>query len=71
MMEYPVDRMTFALIRFGLPNSVAILALAMVPLVSLAMAALPEHADVAHYRSPAVMQIAGIDAADRADVTAE
>ena len=30
--------MTFTLVRLGLPNSVAILALAMVPIVSIAMA---------------------------------
>jgi hypothetical protein len=51
----------FSLVRAGLPNTAAILALAMVPLVSLAVSALPERADVAHYRSPSVTLVVGID----------
>jgi len=54
--------MMFFFIRAGLPNSVAILALAMVPLVSLAVSAAPERPDVARYHSPSVTLIAEIEA---------
>jgi hypothetical protein len=50
-------------VRAGLPNSVAILALAMVPLVSLAASALPERTDVPPYHSPSVTKVTEIDAA--------
>jgi hypothetical protein len=49
-------------VRTGLPNSIAILALAMVPLVSFAVSALPKRTDVAHYHSPSVMLVTEIDA---------
>ena len=52
----------FCSVRAGLPNSVAILALAMVPIVSLAVSALPERTDVARYRGPSVTLAAGINA---------
>jgi hypothetical protein len=52
--------MMFALVRAGLPNSVAVLALAVVPIVSLALSALPERADVAGYHNPSVMLVAEI-----------
>jgi hypothetical protein len=55
--------MMFFFIRAGLPNSVAILALAMVPLVSLAVSAVPERPDVAPYHSPSVTKVTEIDAA--------
>jgi hypothetical protein len=67
-----MNAMTFFLVRVGLPNSVAILALALVPLVSLAMAVLPARNDVAHYRGPSVMLVAGTDVvADIAKARAE
>ena len=53
----------FFFVRAGLPNSVAILALAMVPLVSLVVSALPERTDVAPYHSPSVTLVTEIDAA--------
>jgi hypothetical protein len=52
--------MMFALVRAGLPNSVAVLALAVVPIVSLALSALSERADVAGYHNPSVMLVADI-----------
>jgi len=67
-----MNAMTFFLVRAGLPNSIAILALALVPLVSLAMAALPAQHNVARYQSPSVTLVAGIDAAaDLAQTIAE
>jgi hypothetical protein len=51
----------FSLVRAGLPNTAAILALAIVPLVQLAMSALPERADIAPYCSPSVTLVVGID----------
>jgi hypothetical protein len=51
----------FALVRAGLPNSVAILALAIVPVVSLAVSALPERTDVASYRNLSLMMVTEID----------
>jgi hypothetical protein len=67
-----MNAMTFFLVRAGLPNSVAILALALVPLVSLAMAVLPARNDVAYYRGPSVMLVAGTDVvADIAKARAE
>jgi hypothetical protein len=56
-----MNAMTFFLVRAGLPNGIAILALAMVPIVSLALAALPAHHGVARYHSPSLAQVAGID----------
>jgi hypothetical protein len=67
-----MNAMTFFLVRAGLPNSVAILALALVPLVSIAMAALPARNDVARYRGPSVMLVVGTDmVADVAKARAE
>jgi hypothetical protein len=54
--------MMFFFVRAGLPNSIAILALAMVPLVSFAVSALPKRTDVAHYHSPSVTLVTEIDA---------
>ena len=54
--------MMFYFVRTGLPNSVAILALAMVPLVSFAVSALPKCTDVVHYQSPSVTLVTEIDA---------
>ena len=51
----------FFLIRAGLPNSIAILALAMVPFVSLAISTVPERTDPARYYSPSAV-VAEIDA---------
>jgi len=53
--------MMFALVRAGLPNSVAVLALAVVPIVSLALSALPERADVASYRNLSMTLMTEID----------
>jgi hypothetical protein len=58
-----MNAMAFFLVRAGLPNSIALLALAIVPIVALAVAALPTHHDVARYQSPSVTLVAGIDAA--------
>ena len=46
--------MTFFFIRAGLPNSIAILALALVPFVSFALAALRENSDAPFDQAPAV-----------------
>ena len=55
------DAMMFALVRAGLPNSVAVLALAIVPVVSLAVSALPERADVASYHNISLTLVTEID----------
>jgi hypothetical protein len=54
--------MTFALVRAGLPNSVVMLALAMVPVVAIAMAA-GERTHLAGARSPAIAMVSSLDAA--------
>jgi hypothetical protein len=60
--------MMFFLIRASLPNSVAILALAMVPFVSLALSAVPARPNMADHHSPSVMSVAEIEAvASRAE----
>ena len=46
--------MTFFFIRAGLPNSIAILALALVPFVSFALAALPENSEAPFDQAPSV-----------------
>jgi hypothetical protein len=56
-----MNAMNFFLVRAGLPNSVAILALAMVPIVSLVLAALPGHKSVARYQDAPLAQVAAID----------
>jgi hypothetical protein len=53
--------MMFALVRAGLPNSVAVLALAIVPVVSLAVWALPERTDLASYRNLSLTLVTAID----------
>jgi hypothetical protein len=65
--------MMFFFTRTGLPNSIAILALAMVPLVSLVVSVLPEHTDVIRYHSASVtLVVAEIDAvADGAEAIGE
>jgi hypothetical protein len=50
--------MTFAFIRAGLPNSIVMLALAMVPIVTLAMAS-GETSRLAGAQSSAVAMVAG------------
>jgi hypothetical protein len=50
----------FALVRAGLPNSVAVLALAIVPVVSLAVSALSERADVASHSNIALTMVTEI-----------
>ncbi len=63
--------MTFNLVRLGLPNSIAILALAMVPIVSIAMAS-AGRIYVAGSRSPEVTAVAAISSvADRAEAFLE
>ena len=46
--------MTFFFIRAGLPNSIAILALALVPFVSFALAALPDNSRTPFDEAPSV-----------------
>ena len=46
--------MTFFFIRTGLPNNVAILALALVPFVSFALAALPDNSMTPFDQAPLV-----------------
>ena len=53
--------MMLALVRAGLPNSVAVLALAIVPVVSLAVSALPERADVASHHNISLTLVTEID----------
>jgi hypothetical protein len=61
--------MTFTLVRLGLPNSIAVLALAMVPVISLALAS-AGRMDVARSHSPQAMAVAAIGP-DRAEAFAE
>lgn len=49
-------------VRAGLPNSVTILALAMVPFVSFAVSAFSDRTDMAHHQSPSVTLVTEIDA---------
>jgi hypothetical protein len=61
--------MTFTLVRLGLPNSIAVLALAMVPILSIAMAS-AGRVDVVRSHNPDTTVVAGIDS-DRADAFIE
>jgi hypothetical protein len=61
--------MTFTLVRLGLPNSIAVLALAMVPIMSIALAS-AGRMDGVRSHSPEATVVAGIGP-DRADAFVE